>query len=385
MNCNEFHDSRERLSSLRRLGILDTPAEPAYDDLAHLAAIVCNAPIALISLVDEDRQWFKARVGLTVEETPRSVSFCSHAIAEGRLFVVRDTHEDARFRENPLVTGDPLIRFYAGMPVVGPAGLPIGTLCVIDREPRELTWEQEVTLRVLSRQVEAQFKIRQQVLDLQAAHVKRTRSVLLLRDRQQQLRAANDRLWKLVRTDPLTEIRNRRAFDEALQHAWAFSGRNGQPLSLLMVDVDHFKQINDNVGHEAGDEVLKHLAARLQQYLRASDQVFRYGGEEFAVLLPGTGEKAAMHVAEELRKAVWAERIACRNLTVSIGVATDKGNPDGTRGCFLVAAADAALYEAKAAGRNCVIAGAVNEVAEALQVSPGRAAETMMCPEKQGI
>lgn len=383
MSCNEFHDSQERLSSLHRLGILDTPAEPTYDDLAHLAAIVCDAPIALISLVDEDRQWFKARIGLTVEETSRSVSFCSRAIAENELFVVRDTHEDERFRKNPLVTGDPHIRFYAGMPVAGPAGLPIGTLCVIDREPRELTRKQELTLRVLARQVEAQFKIRQQVLDLQAAHGKRSRSVLLLKDRQQKLRAANERLRQMVRTDGLTGVRNRRAFDEELRDAWEFSGRIGQPLSLLMLDVDHFKQVNDEIGHEAGDEVLKQMVQTVESSLRSSDHVFRYGGEEFAVLLPGTGAEAAMHVAEAVRKMVRAERIACRDLTVSVGVATDQGDAEGTKRCFLVAAADAALYEAKSAGRNCVVAGAVRETEETLQTGLQRVPVVMKCPEKE--
>lgn len=367
MTVSQIHDSEARLASLRRLGILDTPAEPSYDDLVQLAALVCDTPIALISLVDEDRQWFKARIGLSVEQTPRSMSFCSHAIREKRLFVVPDTREDKRFRENPLVTGDPDIRFYAGVPVAGPDGFPLGTLCVIDRKPRELTPEQKTTLRVLARQVEAQFKIRQQVRDLQEAHAERSRPLVLLEESQEKLREANARLRQLANTDSLTGVCNRRAFDEALQEAWSFSGRIQQSLSLLMVDVDHFKRINDDLGHEAGDEVLKVVVRTLERNLRSTDHIFRYGGEEFAVLLPATDGHAAMHVAELLRQSVRSQRIACRDLTVSIGVAADMADPEGAKDCHLVASADRALYEAKAVGRNRVIEGRVDPENQSLR------------------
>src|SRR5215469_438444 len=124
-------DEQARLEELRKLAILDTPREAAYDDLAQLAAFVCQAPIATITLVDEDRQWFKARVGVEAVQTPRSESFCAHAILGDELFVVPDAREDERFCSNPLVTGDPGIRFYAGMPITGPSGHNLGTLCVI--------------------------------------------------------------------------------------------------------------------------------------------------------------------------------------------------------------------------------------------------------------
>lgn len=150
----------QRLRALHAYKILDTLAEQAYDDLTYLAAQICDAPIALISLVDRDRQWFKSRVGLNAEETSRKVSFCAHAIHHpGELLEVEDALEDQRFAGNPLVTGDPHIRFYAGMPIVDAAGLALGTLCVIDRKPRVLKQAQRRALKALSRQVMAQIRL----------------------------------------------------------------------------------------------------------------------------------------------------------------------------------------------------------------------------------
>lgn len=359
MSAPQLKEEKRRLASLRNLEILDTPAEPAYDDLAQLAALVCETPIALISLLDENRQWFKARIGLTLQETPRSVAFCSHAIDRNEgLLLVPDAHQDDRFRQNPLVTEDPHVRFYAGMPVSGPDGQPMGTICVLDREPRILTPEQQLALRVLGREVEAQFKIRQQFLALQESHAKRLRADLRLRENQRKLKAANARLREMVRTDALTGIQNRRAFDESLRQAWSLSARIGQPLSVLMVDIDHFKAINDEDGHDAGDEALKSIARTLRENIRASDLLFRYGGEEFAVLLPATQHDAALLVAEKLRKAVSDARHNGRSITVSIGLATDAAHAPGTPEAALVHAADAALYRAKNAGRNRVEHGA---------------------------
>ena len=150
----------QRLRALHAYKILDTLAEQAYDDLTGLAAQICDAPIALISLVDRDRQWFKSRVGLNAEETSRKVSFCAHAIHHPKeLLEVEDALEDQRFAGNPLVTGDPHIRFYAGMPIVDAAGLALGTLCVIDRKPRVLKQAQRRALKALSRQVMAQIRL----------------------------------------------------------------------------------------------------------------------------------------------------------------------------------------------------------------------------------
>jgi formate hydrogenlyase transcriptional activator len=160
----------ERLAALSRYQILDTPAELEFDDLAGLAAWICRTPIALITLVDGERQWFKARVGLDAQETPRDLAFCSHAIQQPDLFVVPDALADPRFASNPLVTGEPGIRFYAGTPLLTPDGQALGTLCVIDRAPRELSDQEAAALRALGRQVAALLELRRAGLDLRRTH-----------------------------------------------------------------------------------------------------------------------------------------------------------------------------------------------------------------------
>jgi len=158
-----------RLRALRQYKILDTKPEQAFDDLTLLASQICGVPIALISLVDEDRQWFKSRVGVEIQQTSRSISFCAHAIHEQGIFTVADALNDARFRDNPLVQGDPHIRFYAGAPITTQDGHALGTLCVIDYVPRTLTADQNNALMALQRQVTAQLELRRNLEELRVA------------------------------------------------------------------------------------------------------------------------------------------------------------------------------------------------------------------------
>jgi GAF domain-containing protein len=159
----------DRLAALRRYRILDTEPEQRFDDLALLASQICGTPMALISLVDRDRQWFKARVGVDVPQTPRDVAFCAHAIHQPDLFVVPDALQDARFRDNPLVRAEPHIRFYAGAPLITADGHALGTICVLDRKPRVLTKAQEAALEALKRQVVSQLELRLSLDELAGA------------------------------------------------------------------------------------------------------------------------------------------------------------------------------------------------------------------------
>ena len=165
-----------RLAALRSYRILDTEPEQAFDDIVLLASQICGTPISLITLVDEDRQWFKARVGVSIAETSRSVSFCSHAIKGRGIFVVDDALEDVRFRENPMVQGEPHIRFYAGAPLVTSDGHALGTLCIVDHVPRTLTDGQRRALDALRRQAEAQLELRRNLIDLGRALAERNRA-----------------------------------------------------------------------------------------------------------------------------------------------------------------------------------------------------------------
>jgi len=159
-------NEKQRLKVLWQYSVLDTMPEEIFDDLTELAARICEAPVAMITLVDEDRQWFKAKVGVSINETSRDISFCAHAITQPGLFIVPDATRDERFAKNPLVKSDPKVRFYAGAPLVSPDGYALGTLCVIDKVPRELRPEQKQALRILARHVVSQLELRRRSNEL---------------------------------------------------------------------------------------------------------------------------------------------------------------------------------------------------------------------------
>jgi len=168
-------NEKQRLKVLWQYSVLDTMPEEIFDDLTELAARICEAPVAMITLVDEDRQWFKAKVGVSINETSRDISFCAHAITQPGLFIVPDATRDERFAKNPLVKSDPKVRFYAGAPLVSPDGYALGTLCVIDKVPRELRPEQKQALRILARHVVTQLELRRRSGELANARQERDR------------------------------------------------------------------------------------------------------------------------------------------------------------------------------------------------------------------
>jgi len=256
----------ERLRSLHNLRVLDTPPEERYDRVTRLAKRLFQVPIALVSFVDARRQWFKSRQGLDLTETPREISFCAHAILQEQTLVVPDAHADERFMFSPLVTAHPNIRFYAGRPVKAPDGARVGTLCLMDHGPRALDPED---LRLLD--------------DLGALVEEELRSL------------------ELITTDELTGITNRRGFRSIAGHALALCQRVGRPATLVLFDLDGFKQVNDTLGHAAGDKLLKDFSRHLLDAFRDSDVVARLGGDEFCVLLSGTDEETAVRPLENLR------------------------------------------------------------------------------------
>ncbi len=470
-----MQDETERLRALEELDILDSAPEESFDEAARMAATICGAPTAMVNLLDRDRQWFKARVGIPVCELPRKGSICDLTIGRTTPLVIADASQDHRVRENRHVTGDPNVRFYAGAPLNTSEGYTFGTLCVVDTVPHQLTQEQTDALAALGRQVSAQMELQAKVrllarvvcdkerierelrersaqfsafmdhsptigfikdsegrflyynstfcerfgvtptewigknvfdlfpkefaatyhatdmeilrsgvaqvveetspgpdmrtlywrthkfristeggpdllggLSLDTSHEHETAEKL--RRSHEQLRAMNMELMELSVTDGLTGLRNRRNFDERLARKIA----TGISFSLLLLDVDHFKALNDCFGHKCGDDVLRTLAELLNENTRVADSVFRYGGEEFAILLPDTSAEDALAMAERLRTTVadfpWKQRA----VTLSAGVGTRAARH--RHAADLLDEVDAALYRAKHLGRNRVVA-----------------------------
>jgi GAF domain-containing protein len=352
-------NEKDRLERLRQFGVLDTPPSEAFDRITRLASRLLKMPIALVSLVDADRQWFKSKVGLDAAETPRELAFCAHAICDTSVMVVPNAQDDPRFADNPLVTGTPDIRFYAGAPLRTDDGLNMGTLCVIDSSPREFTEEERALLDDLAHIVIDELELHALAAREQAARHRLIDAIeaapdgFVFFDRDDRLALCNERyrefypesadllvpgtpfetiirtgiargqypladgneeawirkrleihrnpmgsveqqlpngrwlrieerrtrdggtvgfriditelkqreleLERLATTDSLTGALNRRRFLEAGGKEMRRARRYGVPLSVLLLDVDHFKQINDTYGHAAGDDVLRHL------------------------------------------------------------------------------------------------------------------------------
>ncbi|MFA9203431.1 MAG: diguanylate cyclase [Flavobacteriales bacterium] len=349
----------ERLVALARYNILDTLPEPAYDDVVEIASCVAGTPIALITLLDQSRQWFKARVGLAVESTPREHSFCKCLLdlPLDEVLIVPDAHADARFSASPLVVGDPYIRFYMGVPLITPDGHVLGSLCTIDRVVRHPTEQQALALQALARQVMQLLELRHRNHEIRELLSERAVQMRELSNYQVLLEQHNRQLLTESRTDRLTKIGNRAALDQYLLASHQDCIKLGQPLSILLIDVDHFKPYNDQFGHPAGDEVLQQVAALLYDSCRSTDFAARYGGEEFMLILPETTARTAVQVAERLRHRIEEEQFPNRQITVSIGVARmiSRKSQQPITVPELVRYADQALYQAKGAGRNQVM------------------------------
>ena len=344
-------DESQRLEALRRYHILDSDREKSFDDLVVIAKAVCGTSMAAVTLIDVERQWFKSINGTSAVELPRDDSMCGHAILKPReVMVVEDAQQDVRFHDNPLVTGDPHVRFYAGAPLISSDGQPLGTLCVFDPEPQYLDASQAEALAALSRQVMLVMELRRFARDIQSHMMQRDDYERLLSEYHDVLLAQNADLTEQSRTDALTGLPNRRAMTAALQDA--VTSADGQPRQtcVALVDIDHFKHINDFHGHATGDRVLAELGVLLRSHFSGRGLAARYGGEEFVALMPDVDLRTAELQCEFLRMAV-ADLPLGFPVTVSIGVAQYQAGETTDQ---TLARADAALYRAKGNGRNRV-------------------------------
>ncbi|MFL5845194.1 MAG: diguanylate cyclase domain-containing protein [Solirubrobacteraceae bacterium] len=324
-------DDPDRLAVLADLAILDTPAEPAYDDIARLAAVCCHSDIAAVNFVDDHRHWTKAIVG--VEDGQGSsvaadISFCSATVqTPGGMLSVPDTTGSDEWRSHPFVTGTPHLRFYAGAAIVV-AGQPVGVVCVFGDEPRSLSDEQEEALVALARQASAHLE----------------------------LRSRNAELRELAVSDPLTGLANRTLLLDRLALAIAERERGRGDVGVLYCDVDAFKQVNDHLGHAAGDQLLRQIADRLRAATRPTDTVARIAGDEFVVVCPGLASAAEFDTVAErithLANAAGPDGVTPPRL--SVGAAFFE---DGDTASSVLHRADTAMYRAKPA-RDAAASGA---------------------------
>jgi len=456
--------SRRRGEILRQLGLMEEVDEREFDELVELAAALCGKSLSAMTLLDEDTQLIKARMGFQGARTmPVRESICQYTVQSNHLLVVEDTVEDERFR-GPVGGG---IRFYAGTPLTTIDGTAVGALCVMDTTPSALTEQQLRALEILGRQLSNRIQLRERarsMADLMAEREraremfviilnnvpaeiylkdedgrlrfynrqladrfsinetawlgktsrdlwdeetaerisKEDRDALLsgepqetfldlkesdgrqsywrttkapcrdsngdpmlaccsvdlteqrkrehhLREVQEELEEANRKLSSLALTDALTGLWNRRAFDSRLETAVIAAQRSKKPLALMLLDVDHFKRINDRFGHPCGDEVLRNVATILNRTKRADEVACRFGGEEFTILMPDTDPQGAMALGERIRKAMHAFEWEKDPVTISMGIAVWS---DGWSSDDLVDNADTALYRAKEGGRD---------------------------------
>lgn len=315
-------DETRRLEILDSYNVVDTAAEPAYDDIVNMASLMCATPIALVSLITEDRQWFKARVGLDLSETPRDQAFCAHAIRDPlTIMEVRDASKDPRFMHNPLVVGEPGIRFYAGAPLLTPSGAAMGTVCVIDRVPRELTPAMAQGLQALARQAGELLALRRANSDLETLNQSVMEMQVELEQYQVQLESENADLAQANPIDAATGLNNQRTFERLLVEELNRVERNQSRMALLLADIDHFKVYARDFGGTAANDALRRVAKAFKTQARGYDTLACMQSRRFAVMLPGTDDTELAAVAERFRRAVAALPPIGRGLRISIGVA----------------------------------------------------------------
>lgn len=330
----------ERLNALSQYQILDTAPEAYFDDLTHLAAYICQTPIAAIGLTDADRHWFKSKMGFVSSEELRETTFCADVILQKDLLVVSDTLNDQRYTDNRFVTNGAHIRFYAGAPLVNPDGFVLGTLCVLDHVPRTLNAHQQEALQTLARQVVTQLELRRNLEVLEDSIAERRKSEALLRHN--------------AFHDQLTGLPNRALFMSRLAGEIEKAKQLQDYLfAVLFIDLDRFKVVNDSLGHIVGDQLLIAIARRLTACLRPVDLVARLGGDEFALLIDNLNSiRDATDVAERIQAELKLPfHLNGHEIFSSASVGIALSSIGYTQPQDLLRDADTAMYRAKLLGK----------------------------------
>ncbi len=305
-----------RLAELKSLALLDTKPEERFDRYTRIACRVFGVPYAMVTLIDEERQWFKSNQGVPFSESPRETSFCAYAILNEKIMIVEDTLKDNRFKDSPVVAAPNGIRFYAGYPLTTHKGFRIGTLCIADISPRTLSDTDKQLLEDLANMVEEEFSIQ-----------------------------------SIATIDELTGLSNRRGFLGMAEHAIALCRRLDKTATLMFFDLDGFKSVNDNHGHAEGDTVLKNIGKLLLSVFRNSDVVARMGGDEFCILLTGTDAEQVNRPLQNLEEAINLQnRHTPYEIGYSVGIVAFDPDAHPSVNAF-VQHADKLMYEQKRKGK----------------------------------
>lgn len=329
-------DEDRRLASVQRLQILDTPAEERFDRLARLAKHFFRVPHSRITLMDQNRQWFKSVFGQDQREIPREVSLCGYTLLEGSTLVIPDCSSDPRVMDNPSVRGLMGINFYAGVPLHSNDGYRVGTFCILDGVTRQLSNDDITALEDLAACAES---------EIQLLHISRS---------EIEMRGEMDQLRRKASIDVLTKTWNRGAILEILAKEQERAKRANEPLAVALMDIDHFKSVNDTYGHDVGDQVLQEFTDRIRSSLRGGEAFGRFGGEEFLIVIPRCNPSQSAAYSENVLQAVRSLPMKTAKgelpVTASMGLAIWRGSFEDSDA--LIKRADKALYQSKRNGRN---------------------------------
>lgn len=329
-------DEDRRLASVQRLQILDTPTEERFDRLSRLAKFVFRTAYSRITVMDQSRQWFKSVAGQELREIPRESSICGYTLLEGSTLVIPDCSVDPRVMDNPSLRGLTGINFYAGVPLHSNDGYIVGTLCVLDGKTRQFSPADIAALEDLAACAES---------EIQLLHISRS---------EIEMRGEMDQLRRKASVDALTKTWNRGAILEILAKEQERAKRANEPLAVALMDIDHFKSVNDTYGHDVGDQVLQEFTDRIRSGLRGGEAFGRFGGEEFLIVIPRCNPSQSAAYGENVLQAVRAVPMKTARgplpVTASMGIAIWRGSFEHSDA--LVKRADKALYQSKRNGRN---------------------------------